>query len=71
MDVYDPYAGSSEVKEELGLDLIPELDSTKYSGIIVAVAHKEFKALSLKTTDNTILYDLKGIFSKNSVDKRL
>ena len=31
---------STEVKEELALDLIQELDLTKYSGIIAAVAHK-------------------------------
>ena len=71
VDVYDPYADSSEVKEELGLELIQNLDLTKYSGIISAVAHKEFKSLPLKRTDNTVIYDLKGIYSKHSVDKRL
>ena len=71
VDVYDPYAEPSEVKEELGLDLIQDLDLKKYSGIIAAVAHKEFKSLHIKTTDNNVVYDLKGIFSKNRVDKRL
>ena len=33
----------SEVKEELGINLIQDLNLKKYSGIIVAVAHKEFK----------------------------
>ena len=71
VDVYDQYAEPSEVKEELGLDLIQDLDLKKYSGIVVAVAHKEFKELNLKTSRNSVLYDLKGIFEKHNVDKRL
>lgn len=71
VDVYDPYATPSEVKEELGLDLIQELDVQKYSGIIAAVSHKEFRELNLKTSKSIVLYDLKGIFSKDLVDKRL
>ena len=71
VDVYDPYAEPSEVKVELGLNLIRDLDLQKYSGIIAAVAHKEFKSLPLKTTESTVLFDLKGIFPKDSVDKRL
>jgi UDP-N-acetyl-D-galactosamine dehydrogenase len=71
VDVYDPYADPSEVKVELGLDLIDNLNTKKYSGIIAAVSHKEFKILPLKTTYNTVLFDLKGIFPKNYVDKRL
>ena len=71
IDVYDPYADTIEVKEELGLDLIQDLDLQEYSGIITAVAHKAFLALPLKTTENTVIYDLKGIFPKNKVDKRL
>ena len=62
---------SNEVKEELGIDLIQDLDLKKYSGIIAAVAHKDFKSLPIRTTDNNVVYDLKGIFSKNRIDKRL
>jgi len=71
VDVYDPYADSDEVKKELGLDLIQNLDIQKYTGIIAAVSHEEFKTLPLKSTNNTVLYDLKGIFPKNAVDNRL
>jgi UDP-N-acetyl-D-galactosamine dehydrogenase len=71
VDVYDPFAESSEVKEVLGVDLIQNLDLKKYSGIITAVAHKQFETLPIITTNNNVVYDLKGIFSKKSVDKRL
>ena len=71
VDVYDPFAESSEVKEVLGVDLIQNLDLKKYSGIITAVAHKQFKTLPIITTNNNVVYDLKGIFPKKSVDKRL
>lgn len=71
IDVYDPNADPSEVKEELGIELIQDLDMERYSGIIAAVSHKEFKTLSLKTTEHTVLFDLKGLLPKTSVDKRL
>jgi len=71
VDVYDPYAEAGEVKDVLELDLIQDLDLKKYSGIIAAVAHNEFKHLPLKRTESTVLFDLKGIFPKDSVDKRL
>jgi UDP-N-acetyl-D-glucosamine/UDP-N-acetyl-D-galactosamine dehydrogenase len=71
VDVYDPYADHTEVNEELGLELIQEYDSNNYSGIIVAVSHNHFKSLDIKTSTSTVIYDLKGIFPKESVDKRL
>lgn len=71
VDVYDPYAQFEEVKEELGIELISHLDLSKYNGIIAAVAHDEFKRLSIQSSNELIVYDLKGIYPKDKVDKRL
>jgi UDP-N-acetyl-D-mannosaminuronate dehydrogenase len=35
------------------------------------VAHNEFKTLDIKTDDKKVVYDIKGILDKNSVDGRL
>jgi UDP-N-acetyl-D-galactosamine dehydrogenase len=75
IDIYDPWADTAEVKHEYGLDLIDEatLNANKYDGIILAVAHKEFKAMDItkfKKPDG-VIYDVKGLLSPELVDGRL
>jgi UDP-N-acetyl-D-galactosamine dehydrogenase len=74
VDVYDPWALAPDVKEEYGIQLIPDIDSKQYDGIILAVAHKQFLTLdinSLKKDDKSILFDVKSIFDRRVVDIRL
>ena len=74
VDIYDPWADKEEVKREYGLDLKDKIDLNDYDGIILAVAHKEFRELEDKLKekrDNQVVYDIKGFFDKNLVDKRL
>ena len=71
VDVYDPYADKSEVKEELGLSLIDTYNINNYNGLIVAVAHDSFKRINIKASENQVIFDLKGIFPKENTDKRL
>ncbi len=69
IDVYDPWADYDEVKHEYNLKLIENLDTNKYDGIVLAVAHNEFKALNTKTNNDTVVYDIKAIL--DVVDGRL
>jgi UDP-N-acetyl-D-galactosamine dehydrogenase len=72
VEVYDPHADQKEVKHEYGLSLIKEL-SKKYSAIVLAVSHLEFKSLNwaeIKTAD-TIVYDVKGFLARSEVTARL
>lgn len=62
IDVYDPWASSDEVKHEYKLELIKNLDISKYEGIVLAVAHDEFKELKLKT-DKNVIFDIKSILN--------
>mgnify|MGYP001972626982 CR=1 FL=1 len=72
VDVFDPNANHEEVEKELGIKLLPDLKETdQYNGIILAVAHKEFMSLDLKSSKNQVIYDLKGIYPKQNTDKRL
>lgn len=72
VDVYDPIADSEELKNHYQINLIPNIDS-KYDAIILAVAHKEFKSLDIKSirSENAVVYDIKGILDKKLVDSRL
>ena len=71
VDVYDPWADSQEVKIEYGIDLIQnsKFDIKNYDSVVLAVAHDEFKKLDIQTSDNQVVYDIKGIL--DSSDERL
>ena len=73
VDVYDPWANQAEVKEEFGFDNIQELSNKRYHSIILAVSHKEFLALDLRShlIDDGVLYDVKGVLPLETVDARL
>ena len=73
VDVYDPWANPSEVKQEFGFENIRELTNKKYHSIILAVSHKEFLTLDLLSylLDDGVLYDVKGILPLEVVDARL
>lgn len=72
VEVYDPHADANEVNHEYGLSLIKELNK-KYSAIVLAVSHDQFKTLNwpLIRNSNTILYDVKGFLDKSIVTARL
>jgi len=75
VDVYDPWADPEEVIEEYGIDILngqgdaPDLDN--YAAVILAVSHEKFKALDVQTSDQRVVYDVKGFLNKDQVDKRL
>ncbi len=74
VEVYDPWADALEVKQDYGLDILsgstpPILED--YSAIILAVAHKAFKTMSIAKSDKVVVYDVKGILEKDLVDSRL
>ena len=72
VDVFDPNANPHDVEKELGIHLLTKIiDFQNYDGIILAVAHTEFITLNLKSSPNQVIYDLKGIYPKENVDKRL
>ena len=60
----DPWADKEEVKHEYNLDLVDSLDTSKYDGIVLAVAHDEFKQQKLKT-DTNVVFDIKSILDES------
>lgn len=72
VDVYDPWADFNEVKHKYGINLISKL-SNKYDAIVHVVAHKDFLQIDLESlkSNNSIVYDVKGVLDLNQIDKRL
>ena len=74
VDVYDPWADAKEVHHEYGIQISSKGDEPNlenYSAIILAVAHKEFRALYIQKSENQVVFDVKGILDKSNVDSRL
>ena len=67
VDVVDPHASSDEMVHEYGVGLISQ-PTNDYDAIIVAVNHKEYKAMNeadfqaMMKDDQGIFVDVKGIF---------
>ncbi len=73
IDLVDPWASPEEVKHEYGIKLINEIPDSTYDAIILTVAHNDFKSLNLNDLKNinSVIYDVKCFFDKDSVDARL
>lgn len=73
VDIYDPWASAAEVKHEYQLNLIHEPLSGCYDGIVLGVAHKDFKTLNLNQLKaaNAVVYDVKGVLNEDVIDARL
>ena len=73
VDVFDPHADKHEVSEEYGITLIDNI-SKNYSGIILAVSHKEFLELDLnklKSSNSSVIFDTKAFLKREKIDARL
>lgn len=75
VDIYDPWADVNEVAKEYVFTSFKSIDklSSKYDVIVLAVAHKEFLDLDLAElkSENSVIFDIKGILPKEEVDGRL
>jgi UDP-N-acetyl-D-galactosamine dehydrogenase len=70
--VYDPLADPTEVKAEYNIDICNELPDGQFSAAILAVAHKQFSNLNLRSlANNGVVYDVKGVLPKGQFDDRL
>lgn len=72
VEIYDPMAKFSEVKQEYGIVLIEKFKK-KYQAVILAVSHENFKSLKFSSfLDNeAVIYDVKGFLDETIIDARL
>jgi len=76
VDIYDPWVNKDEVVYEYNIRPIDAPIEGKYDAILLAVAHDEFKELSLDQIksfgkDSHVLYDIKYLLKADEVDGRL
>jgi len=77
VDVWDTWADPHLIAEEFGVTpLAGEPGEGEYDAIVVAVAHREFLGIGPEKIRrfgkaNSILFDVKSIFAKESTDDRL
>jgi len=76
IDVYDPWVDKDEAVHEYNIKLIDKPIEGKYDAILLAVAHDEFKQLSVEQIraygkDRHVLYDIKYLLKANESDGRL
>ncbi len=72
VDVYDPWANKEEVKDEYEIELIDDLYSNEYQGVILAVGHNEFTVKQISQLKGSpLIYDVKSKLPKEQVEARL
>lgn len=73
INIYDPWADATEVKEEYDILISNKLESADYNLIIVAVSHNEFLKIDFKKykENGAIIFDTKSFIDRKMVDARL
>ena len=74
VDVYDPWASPDEVKREYGIDILTGYPAGNgYGAVILAVAHEEFRNISLveHNEKGSVIFDVKGFLPKEIIINRL
>ncbi len=76
VDVYDPWVDAEEAQHEYGVTPVVELSEGSYDGVVVAVAHNQFKQMGIDgmkalAKSDHVIYDLKYIVDAGIADIRL
>jgi UDP-N-acetyl-D-glucosamine/UDP-N-acetyl-D-galactosamine dehydrogenase len=76
VDIYDPWADAAEAHHEYGVSLIDAPVPGTYDAIIICVGHDKFKEMGAEGIralgkPGNVLFDVKHILPKSTVDARL
>jgi UDP-N-acetyl-D-glucosamine/UDP-N-acetyl-D-galactosamine dehydrogenase len=76
VDVHDPWVDAHEAMEEYGLKMTDNPQNGVYDGIVVAVAHDQFKdkgkdAIMAFAQEINVVFDLKSVFENAKLIHRL
>jgi UDP-N-acetyl-D-galactosamine dehydrogenase len=77
VDIHDPWVSAEEAKREYDVSLTASPGIGDYQGVIVAVAHDDFRALGpdgihrYGDPAGHVVYDLKSVLPANRADLRL
>jgi len=76
VEVHDPWVDADEAHREYGISLLPVLPAeADYDAVVLAVAHQQYVSLGERVRDlvgsGSVVYDIKGVLPKASVNGRL
>ena len=77
VDVHDPWVDADEARRHYGIDVVAEPTQGAYDGIILAVAHRQFRQLGAAGVHRFgreaghVVYDLKYVLGAGESDLRL
>ena len=76
IDVHDPWVDREEARHEYAIELVDAPEKGAYDGVIIAVAHDEFRELGAQGIrafgkKDSVLYDIKYVLASDEVDDRL
>jgi UDP-N-acetyl-D-galactosamine dehydrogenase len=76
VDITDCWADSAQAEHEYGVSLTAQPEKGDYDGVVLAVPHREYAAMSVGDLrgymkQGGILYDLKGVLPLGEADLRL
>jgi len=76
VDVWDPWVSPRDAHAEYGIRPLRTPAKGRYDAIVVAVGHREFRAMKPATLRrlarrNHVLYDIKYVFERHETDGRL
>ena len=76
VDVFDPWVAAEEVLKEYGIYPVTSPQQDAYDGIILAVAHQQFRSMGAAAIRalgkaKHVIFDLKYLFSQEESDLRL
>ncbi|WP_439816611.1 nucleotide sugar dehydrogenase [Zavarzinia sp. CC-PAN008] len=74
--VHDPWVDPADVKRTYGLDLVAQPQAGSYDAIVLAVAHREYRAWGADAIrafghGDAVVYDVKSVLPADAVDGRL
>ena len=75
VDVYDPWVNQEEASKEYGVSVLENYPVERYDGVLILVAHDEFKQMTVKAfkalcKPESVIYDLKCILDASDSDIR-
>ncbi|MEE4240035.1 MAG: Vi polysaccharide biosynthesis UDP-N-acetylglucosamine C-6 dehydrogenase TviB [Desulfopila sp.] len=73
ISVHDPWVSGEEAYDEYGITMVDTPDKGFFDGVVLAVAHNQFVALSLDgiksfCKEKCVIFDVKNIFPPEQVD---
>jgi UDP-N-acetyl-D-galactosamine dehydrogenase len=77
VDVHDPWADATEAMHEYGLILHKKIPAKgNYHAIVLAVGHYQYLEMGIQSVralgvEDVVIYDVKGLYSKEMIDARL